>query len=505
MCCLSLSAISVHAMPVSRSITIDGTMTDWTAPTDITSNPGQFSTDGDGSVCPQPASGYDADADPDGPAGPAACNVLNPGGRDLARFAYTWDNSNLYFYVERAAASSNVTDWFFYMDLGNDGFMGASDLVLRIAWRGNNRATTRELWNYTPVAGGLGDPLGGDGNTMPGSISINTSLASASGGSADALSMESWIAFADIGLTGPQSIQFHIASGNSTSLPGGIIDNMDGPVGNGLQFADVAVAKVSSADADGWVYSGATFSYTVSITNNGDSTASNIEITDVIPADVNYQTSVASSGTYDPAVDDIWRLSSLAQGASATLTITVTANPVTVNTDVTNTASLTGLTEADPVSANDSASNVVQIRPFPSLSIRKTVSIRFDPINVIPADSQAIPSATMRYKISVDNSGYGVVTDGSTVITDIIDSNVDLLHDVIGVGPVIFTDRGTGLILGVSDIEYFDTAWGATPSPVDSIDAAIRGIRVNPQGVFPAYSGSGPTPGFDIEFDVRIR
>ncbi|MBE9516745.1 MAG: DUF11 domain-containing protein [Proteobacteria bacterium] len=493
-----------EALAISRTITIDGTMTDWSTPTDILTNAGQFSTDGDGSVCPS----TDLDADPDGVGG-VACSAINPSGRDLAKFAYTWDTSSLFFYVERAVGTSNTTDWFFYIDLDADGFLGSTDKVLRIAWRGSNQNTSRELWDYIPVAGGLGDAIGGDGNTMPGSISNSTSLTGGTGGSADMLSMESWVDFSELGLAGPQSIQFHISSGNSTNLPSGILDNMDGPVGSGLIFADIAVTKVSSVDATGWLYANTAFTYTITITNGGDSPATLIEITDVLPTEVTYVSHAAATGTYDPAnvdplIDDIWFVPSLAVGASTTLTITVTANQVTANTDVTNTATLTDLYETDPTPGNDSASNVVQIRPFPKLVFKKVVSIRFDPVNNA-VDPQAIPLATMRYKISVDNTGYGTVTDGSTVITDYINANVDLLHTVIGVGPVIYTDRSSGLTLTTGDIDYYDTAWGATPSPVDGIDTAIRGIRINPQGVFPAWDGVSPTPGFDIEFDVRVK
>ena len=494
-----LAPVSVHATPISRTITIDGTMTDWTVPTDITTNPGQFSTDGDGSVCPS----TDLDADPDGPGG-SPCVTITPSGRDLARFAYTWDANNVYFYVQRVVGTANTTDWFFYLDLGNDGFMGAGDKVLRIAWRGSNRNTTRELWDYVPVGGGLGDALCGDGCTMPGSITNNVGLGTSTGGSASQLSMESWASWATLGMAGPQSLRFHIGSGNNTNLPGGILDNMDGPPGGGLAFSEIAVTKTTPLAT---VYAASVFSYTVTVTNSGDSDATNVEITDLLPAGVTYQSHVASQGAYVPGTG-IWTVGTIPYttpvNTSETLTITVSADQVAVDTLVTNTASLTAVDQADTISANNTASAPVTVKPAPLITIQKTVSIRLDGFSA--TNPKAIPGATLRYKISVDNSGLGTADSGSVVITDPIPVNADFYANNLGVGPIIFTDRATGMTLTTGDLDYFDTAWGATLNPdVDGFDPAIRSIRISPQGVFPAYSGAGATPGFDIEFDVRVQ
>lgn len=497
------------AMPISRTITIDGTMSDWTSPTDITTNPGQFSTDGDGSVCPS----IDLDADPDG-AGALPCNVLTPGGRDLAKFAYTWDSNSLFFYVERSAGTNNVTDWFFYMDLGNDGFMGPGDRVLRISWSGNTGNTTRQIWDYTPVTGGLGDPVTGDGSTMPGSISNSTSLASAAGGSADGLAMESWIDFADIGLAGPQSIQFHISSGNSTSLPGGIIDNMSGPVGSGLQFAELMTGKTASASS---VYGTTAFDYTVTVTNAGDADATNVAITDLLPAGVTYQSHAASQGTYNPATG-LWTIGTIPYttpvNSSATLVITVRPVAVTVATDVTNTTSALTHDQADTDSSNDTGSVTVTVNPGPSITIAKSVITYSDPLN-LTTNPKAIPGAAMLYSIDVTNTGTGVTDSDSTVVSDAIPANTELYVGDLGGGPVVFIDAGSGLTysflaLGnaADSLEFSSnggSTWNYTPSPdADGYDANVTNIRVTPAGSLAASDGI-TNPGFTLRFQVRVK
>ena len=88
--CILLGVWSqVNAAYINRTITMDGVMTDWydtdantSVPAgDLTNNTGQFSTDA------QNGSGNDLD------------EPLSSTGRDLRKFSFTWDNTNLYFYV----------------------------------------------------------------------------------------------------------------------------------------------------------------------------------------------------------------------------------------------------------------------------------------------------------------------------------------------------------------------------------------------------------------------
>ncbi|WP_455199148.1 hypothetical protein, partial [Kaarinaea lacus] len=100
MCCFAQAAQAVY---IERTITIDGSMNDWydTPPTytpggDITNNAGQYSNDAQ--------------------TGAGDLDTVGSTGRDLRKFSFTWDTTNLYFYVERWASTTNVTDWWFYID-----------------------------------------------------------------------------------------------------------------------------------------------------------------------------------------------------------------------------------------------------------------------------------------------------------------------------------------------------------------------------------------------------
>jgi len=90
---------------------------------------------------------------------------------------------------------------------------------------------------------------------------------------------------------------------------------------------------------------GDTITYTFIVTNTGPATATNINMTDQLPVEVTYQGDSASQGTYDSG-SGIWSIGNLADGASATLTITGILN-CACGTTVSNTATVIGA-EFDP-------------------------------------------------------------------------------------------------------------------------------------------------------------
>jgi hypothetical protein len=99
---LLLYTLPVLSAIIQRTITIDaglsgGDTEDWKTPADITSNSGQFSTDEEGDK--QTGTALDLDYE------------IDSTGRDLKTFAYTYDNTFLYLWVERFSSDNNVTDW----------------------------------------------------------------------------------------------------------------------------------------------------------------------------------------------------------------------------------------------------------------------------------------------------------------------------------------------------------------------------------------------------------
>jgi uncharacterized repeat protein (TIGR01451 family) len=86
--------------------------------------------------------------------------------------------------------------------------------------------------------------------------------------------------------------------------------------------ADLEVAKTANVSS---AKSGDTVIYTITVKNNGPDNATGVEVTDQLPTGVTYDSHNAGQGTYTSGTG-IWAVGSLANDATATLTITVTIN-----------------------------------------------------------------------------------------------------------------------------------------------------------------------------------
>ena len=523
-----LPVTQVLSAIIQQPIIIDGDMSDWTAPADITNNPGQSSTDGES---------LDITTDLDYP--------VQGTGRDLKGFSFTYDATNLYMWVERYASTNNKTDWWFYIDTDNDGLMestgGHTDKLLGVAWTGSNGKTTVTLYDYVEaVAGGdslvcpatgtnsVADgwcPVAGvtDGYDMPGTDGAEIALSSPdvndqNGGSTSVPSagveMETRISWAALGFpAGPSSIGFHISTSNGPNIPTQINDNMGG-AGGGIgviEFSDLEVTKTASVAS---VNAGSSFSYTVTVTNNGGSDATNVLLEDVLPAEVTY-ISDTGLGSYIPGTG-LWTIGSLVNGATANLNITVSANLVPSGTVITNTASNLLLDQADPDTTNNQASVDVTVQNQPDILVLKSALTIEDPVNG-GTNPKSIPGAIVLYTITIINQGPGAADFDTVMIADSIPTFTELFVGDLGSSPagspVAFIDGSisSGLSLsfinlasGTDDIE-FTTVSGLPPVPdVDGYDAGVTDLGLLPKGTFAASDGTNH-PSFTIMFKVRLQ
>jgi uncharacterized repeat protein (TIGR01451 family) len=121
--------------------------------------------------------------------------------------------------------------------------------------------------------------------------------------------------------------------------------------------ADLAVVKSGPT----LVTEGDTFSYTLTVTNNGPADATDVSVTDPLPANSTFVSADAgcseSSGTVTCAIG------SLAAGAIAARQITVTAG--SAGTDLTNTATVSAH-QTDPDPTNDSSTVVTVLNHDPT-------------------------------------------------------------------------------------------------------------------------------------------
>jgi len=106
--------------------------------------------------------------------------------------------------------------------------------------------------------------------------------------------------------------------------------------------ADLSLNKTVSPTA---ANPGDTVTFTVTLTNNGPDTATNVEVTDQLPAGYTYVSHTATAGTSYDSGTGKWTVPSLASTASVTLEITATVN---ASGDHKNVAEVTASDAADP-------------------------------------------------------------------------------------------------------------------------------------------------------------
>ena len=116
--------------------------------------------------------------------------------------------------------------------------------------------------------------------------------------------------------------------------------------------ADLAVAKtVSDSTPD----VGDTITFTVTLTNNGPNSATNVHLTDALPAGLGFVSATPSQGSYASS-SGVWTVGTLAAGTSATLSLMA---QVAATGGLTNTATVTDSDQPDPDPSNNSGSSTV--------------------------------------------------------------------------------------------------------------------------------------------------
>lgn len=123
--------------------------------------------------------------------------------------------------------------------------------------------------------------------------------------------------------------------------------------------ADLALVKTVDEPTPG---EGDTVAYTVVVTNHGPDTATNVDVTDLLPSGVTYVSDTPTQGSYNSG-SGVWTVGSVANAAADTLTITATVDAGTATSTIVNTAAVTFLDQSDPDSANDSDDASLTVLP----------------------------------------------------------------------------------------------------------------------------------------------
>lgn len=170
---------------------------------------------------------------------------------------------------------------------------------------------------------------------------------------------------------------------------------------------DLRVTKTDSIDP---AIAGSPLTYTIVVTNDGPSTATNVTLSDTLPAGVTFTSASASQGTVTNNAGLVTgNLGTLAPNASATVTLIVGVDGATRGT-ITNTATVQA-TETETSTTNNSASQTTTINGNVDLAITKTDSV--DP---------AVAGSALVYTIVVTNNGPSSATN--VEVTDTLPSTL---------------------------------------------------------------------------------
>ncbi|MCE7698052.1 MAG: DUF11 domain-containing protein [Methanobacterium paludis] len=221
-------------------------------------------------------------------------------------------------------------------------------------------------------------------------------------------------------------------------------------------------------------YSGSTVTFVVTATNNGPDTATNINITDIIPAGLTNFTVNPSIGTYS---NGIWTIPTLANGDIATLTITGNATPETTTT---NTANKTSQTEYDPTPDSTTKSIYtpavdIHVLNYPWWYNAATSSQQYQYVcgntPVFTADIQNLGPDDATGVVVEYILGSGLRYDGCSVLTGTVTYSNNVITWIIGDMPkggraymkIFTTIIGTGnqtpnltTIFNLTNVDQFD-------------------------------------------------
>ncbi len=171
--------------------------------------------------------------------------------------------------------------------------------------------------------------------------------------------------------------------------------------------ADLSITNTDSPDP---VTADSPVTYTLHVTNGGVSNATNVVVTDTLPADVIFGSAGASQGSCSGTTTVTCNLGGIANGGNATVTISIT--PIAPGT-ISNAAAVWAI-ETDPNPANNSASQPTTVKSQSKTKYVTVTNSGFSPSSLALAQGTTVqwnffgPSSNS----ASDSTGMGLFSSG---------------------------------------------------------------------------------------------
>ncbi|MBT8067809.1 MAG: DUF11 domain-containing protein [Gammaproteobacteria bacterium] len=208
-----------------------------------------------------------------------------------------------------------------------------------------------------------------------------------------------------------------------TAAPGLIDIGMDEFVGGAVPQADLSVTQTDSPDP---VTGGNDVTYTVTVTNNGPATATNVTLTSNLNIQLTFVSVTSSQGTCGESSNIVTcQLGDIANGASATATIVAATPVVQTQTDLFNTAN-TFADETDPDMMDNQFIETTTVVPVVPDSVDLEITKIDTPDPVISG------GPTLTYDITVTNNGPDAATGVTVTDTVPVELPIDDATSTVG-------------------------------------------------------------------------
>jgi uncharacterized repeat protein (TIGR01451 family) len=167
-----------------------------------------------------------------------------------------------------------------------------------------------------------------------------------------------------------------------------------------IASADLAVIKTAGPPNP---VEGAAVAYTITVTNNGPSTATNVSVADAIPSGLTYGSFTATQGSY---AGGVWTVGTLLNGAIATLTLNATVNVGQSGQTIGNTATASS-DLYDYTSGNNTASASLTV---PATVLTGIITDQNTGLPLSGATVQVTDSAGHVYTVTTGSDGKYTIT-----------------------------------------------------------------------------------------------